>query len=112
MSEENKLVLLEKMGSRGDIIKIKFTQEVPSSRSAAYLAAAVDKCFKNKFYRLIVDMDNIHSPSNDFIATIIEATAKVRRQQGDVKIINLSNEAKQTMAGFNAYSFLSIKSEE
>lgn len=112
MSDEKKLVLLEKVGQDGKIIKIKFNKEVTPNYSTAYIAAAFEKCFKNDFNQIIIDMEHIPFLSNNFIATLIEATAKVRRKNGDVKIINLTEEAKQTMSAFNAYSFLSIKAIE
>ena len=112
MSNDKKVVLLERVGATGKIIKIKFLRELTPARSAAYIAAAFNKCFKHGVHQIIVDMEHINSPHNNFIATIIEATNKVRRKNGDIKIINVSELAKQTMAGFNAYSFLTIGSEE
>lgn len=53
-------------------------------------------------------MTHIEDPSPDFIATVIEATAKVRSKDGDVKIINASDRAVQALAGFNAYAYLTI----
>lgn len=104
-------IILEKIGSDGSIIKIRFTESINEKLAPAYLTAAFNKCFKNNFYKLILDMTNIEYPSKDFISTVIEATAKVRTKEGDVKIINLSDEANQLMAIFNAYAYLSVPTE-
>ena len=104
-------IILEKMGSDGSIIKIRFTESVNAKLAPTYLTAAFNKCFKNNYYKLILDMTNIESPSQNFISTVIEATAKVRTKEGDVKIINLSDEADQMMAAFNAYAYLSVPTE-
>lgn len=111
MGKGQKLIL-EKMGSDGSIIKIRFTESINEKLAPAYLTAAFNKCFKNKYYKLILDMTHIDNPSQNFISTVIEATAKVRTREGDVKIINLSDEAKQMMAAFNAYAYLSVPKED
>ena len=109
---DKKVVLLERIGREKKIIKIRFIREVTPARTTAYIAAAFNKCFKHGYYSIIIDMKNINLPHNNFIATIIEATSKVRRKNGDIKIINLTETAKQTMAGFNAYTYLTIGSED
>ena len=43
-------------------------------------------------------MNSIQSISNQFIATLIEATVKVRRKEGDIKIVNLTDKNKQLFA--------------
>jgi len=105
-------IVLEKVGREGNIIKIRFIEPVSAKLAPAYLTAAFNKCFKNKFYKLILDMTHIDDPSQNFISTIIEATAKVRSKEGDVKIINLSSEADLMMSGFNAYAYLSVPREK
>ncbi|MFZ5517246.1 MAG: hypothetical protein ACOY90_11445 [Candidatus Zhuqueibacterota bacterium] len=105
-------IVLEKIGQDGSIIKIRFTEPLSAKLAPAYLTAAFNKCFKNKFYKLILDMTNIDDPSQNFISTIIEATAKVRSKEGDVKIINVSPEADLMMSGFNAYAYLSVPKEK
>ena len=56
-------------------------------------------------------MTNIDNPPSDFVATLIEATAKVRTKDGDVKIINASEQAEQALSAFNAYAYLSVPKE-
>ena len=111
MSVKNRVILLEKVGTNGNIIKIRFNQEISPRRSVAYIAAAFDKCFKNNYFNIILDLGNVPEVSNKFIATIIEATVKVRRKAGDIKIINIPENVKNIVAGFNAYLYLSVESE-
>ncbi|MDW7680203.1 MAG: hypothetical protein SCK70_06540, partial [bacterium] len=58
------------------------------------------------------DLTHIDEPSYPFIATIIEASAKVRTRDGDIKIINASDTANQLIASFNSYSYLNIANRD
>lgn len=110
MPGEVKAVSLECLSNDEKIIKIVFNKTLAPKKSAAYLIAAIGKCFKHGYYKIIVDMQKIEEPSNYFIAALIESTSKVRRKSGDIKVINLNEGAKQVMAAFNAYYYLSIQS--
>ncbi len=110
MSNRKKVIVLERIGQNKDIVKIRFTEEVKSQKSIVYIVAAINKCFQSGYSRLIIDMGRIDMPHNTFIATLIEATSKVRRKAGDIKIINLSEQAKNVMSGFNALSYLTVES--
>lgn len=109
---EGRKVMLEKLGKNNDIVKIKFAKNIIPKLATVYLTAAFNKCFKNDFYKIILDMSYIDLPSHNFIATLIEATAKVRTKNGDVKIINLSEEADHSLAAFNVYAYLSVPKEK
>ena len=108
---ENRKIILEKLGKNKDIIKIKFMEPLSGKLLTTYLTAAFNKCFKNSFYKIILDMTNIDNPPPDFVATLIEATAKLRKKDGDVKIINISEGAEQALAAFNAYAYLTVPKE-
>lgn len=109
---ENKKIVLEKLGKNRDIIKIKFMEPLSGKLLTTYLTAAFNKCFKNCYYKIILDMTNVDNLTPDFVATLVEATAKVRTKDGDVKIINASESAEQAMAAFNAYAYLSVPKED
>lgn len=108
---ENKKIILEKLGKNKDIIKIKFLASLDSKQLTSFLTAAFNKCFHNCYYKIILDMTHIDHPTPEFIATLIEATAKVRTKEGDVKIINMSEQAQQALAAFNAYAYLTVPKE-
>jgi len=107
MTEYQKIVL-KKIGKNKDILKIKFLESLHKRIQHKYLAAAISKCFQNKIYKIIIDMNNIDEPSYKFVATLMEATAKVRTQNGDIKLINTSQQAKQVISSFNCYAYLSV----
>jgi hypothetical protein len=111
MTESRKLIL-RKVGKNRDIIKIKFTEAVSPKLATGYLTAAFNQCFQHSFFKIILDMTYIDDPSPTLIATLIEATAKVRSKHGDVKIINVSDSAEQAIADFNAYAYLSVPRED
>ncbi len=112
MAEHRKKIILEKMGRNRDIIKIRFTEHLSPKLATIYLTAAFNKCFKNCYYKVILDMTNVDDPCPNFIATLIEATAKVRSKDGDVKVINITELANQALATFNAYAYLSVPKEQ
>ncbi|MBN1153476.1 hypothetical protein JXB12_01000 [candidate division KSB1 bacterium] len=105
MSKE-KTVVLECISNKKKIIKIRFTRELSSYQSTAYLITAIKKCMSYGFYKIIIDMENIDSTVNNMTATLIEVTSKVRRKDGDIKLINLSEQLHDDIAGFNALTFL------
>ena len=109
---ENKKIVLKKIGKNKDIIKIQFYKSIHQNELHTYFATAISKCFTNDFFKIILDMTNIDEPTSKFIATLVEATAKVRTKKGDVKLINISNQAKQMILSFNAYSYLSVPKTE
>ncbi len=110
MSETKKIVL-KKIGKNKDIIKIQFIESVHQNLLHTFLTAAISKCFRHKFYKILLDMKNIDEPTNQFVATLIEATAKVRSKKGDIKLFNMTKEAKQIVLSFNAYTYLSISKD-
>lgn len=112
MAENGKKIILEKMGRNRDIIKIRFTDHLSPKLATTYLTAAFNKCFKNCYYKIILDMTNVDEPSPNFIATLIEATVKVRSKDGDVKVINITEPAEQALAAFNAYAYLTVPKEQ
>jgi len=109
MSEDKKIVVLERIGQNKNIVKIRFTRNVNFQQSLKYMIAALSKCFELGYCRIVIDMGQIEATNNDLTATLIEATSKVRKKDGDIKLINLTEQAKQIMAGFSAYSYLSIE---
>ncbi|MBN2008631.1 hypothetical protein JW960_04705 [candidate division KSB1 bacterium] len=111
-SNQDKVIILEKVGSQKNLIKIRFLQDMPANQSITYLVAALGKCFKHCYYKIIIDLQQLTHINDNFIATIVEATAKVRREKGDIKIINLPETAKRAISDFNAYMFLSVTTEE
>lgn len=112
MAEVNK-VIFDRAGKNKSIIKIKFADNISSKQLSIYLTAAISKCFKSKYYKIIIDLANIDDLPIEFTATLIEATAKIRtKKDGDIKIINLTDLAKQSMASFNAIAYLSMPKDE
>lgn len=107
MAEQHKIIL-HRVGKDRDIVKIQFLEGLAEDLAHTYLAAAFGKCFKNNFFKIILNMKNIDDPNARFIATIIEATVKARSQKGDIKLINLSESASRRINGFNAYAYLTI----
>jgi len=103
---KQKTVVLECLSHKKKVIKVRFSRKISSRQSTAYMVASIKQCFKHGFYKIIFDMENIEAISGNFVATLIEVTSKVRRKDGDIKIINLSENLYSEISGFNALTFL------
>lgn len=75
----------------------------------ASLQNAFDECFQNGVSNIILDFKNVQYPSTSFIALLIEATSRARRLDGDLKLINVRDTAKNNFSTFTPLSYLNIE---
>jgi anti-sigma regulatory factor (Ser/Thr protein kinase)/anti-anti-sigma regulatory factor len=61
---------------------------------------------------IMVDMQGIDDPSGALTALLIAATVKMRRVGGDVKLLNLSDAARNHLSLFSPLTFLSIGADD
>jgi len=55
-----------------------------------------------------LDLDNIAFPATRLIALLIALTVRVRRRQGDIKLLNVALTARQSFSAFSALNFLTV----
>lgn len=103
---------IEKVGTDNDIIKLKINSDIHVKTAIPQLAKAILNCFQNGNFKIILDLEQIKFPSASFIAFLIEMTSEARRENGDIKLINIAMSAKNNIATFNPLNYLSMDMEE
>lgn len=68
--------------------------------------------FKRKTRTFIIDLEKLLELPPSFIVLLFEMTARARRVGGDVKIINLTREARKNLYNFNPFDYLAEMSNE
>lgn len=110
MAEEDRLV--EKIGERAEIVRLRPAAEAGHPSAVAEVHKSFEKCFEKGQYKIVVDMSRVRFPSASFIVTLFEATARARRAGGDVRLVNLTQTAKNNILTFSPLTYLSIDSDE
>ena len=91
-----------------DIIKIKLKDDVDPNQAIPALQAVFDQSFRDGISQIIFDMGNVEFPNGSFIAMLIGRTMLARRTGGDIKIIHLSEKARNQISVFTPLTYLSI----
>ncbi len=102
----------QKIGINGDAVQIDLDRGAELPVSIPELEELFRNCFKNNKVNLTINMQNIKLPPSRFIALLIEVTNQARRLGGTVKLINVSNSARNNLATFSPLTYLAIESEE
>ncbi len=76
------------------------------------LCDTFEACLQQGEINFVVDLEGMELPSSSLIALLIEMTSRVRRLNGDVKIVNLSNTTKSHVGTFSPRNYLSIERSE
>ncbi|MBN1154344.1 ATP-binding protein [candidate division KSB1 bacterium] len=73
---------------------------------------AIYRCFLDKKYKIVLDLNNIKYPPTKLISLFIEAANQARRLGGYLKPINLGKSTENNLMSFNAASYLSLSESE
>ena len=106
------IVTTQKTGIKGDAVQIDLASGAELPGSIPELEELFRNCFKNNQVNLTINMQNIKLPPTRFIALLIEITNQARRLGGFVKLINVSNSARNNLVTFSPMTYLAIESEE
>src|SRR5574342_596036 len=68
----------------------------------------VNRHLAKDYLHFTLDVGNIPFPTTRLIALLIAMTVRVRRRQGDVKLVNVSSTARSNFSTFSALNFLTI----
>jgi len=71
----------------------------------------VNRNLARGYLRFDLDLENIPFPATRFIALLIALTVRVRRRQGEVRLLNVAGTARNNFSTFSALNFLTIESE-
>ncbi|MDZ7270742.1 MAG: ATP-binding protein [candidate division KSB1 bacterium] len=110
MAEDDRLV--EKIGERAEIVRLRPAAEAGHPSAVAEVHKSFERCFERGQYKIVVDMSRVRFPSSSFIVTLFEATARARRAGGDVRLVNLTQTAKNNILTFSPLTYLSIDGDE
>lgn len=103
---------IEKFDGDEHVVKIVLENIQDPQRLTSLLHNSFEICLKKRDFHIILDMQKVHYPTASFIALLVEATSRLRRVNGDVKLINLRQSARNNLATFSPISFLSVEGDE
>lgn len=106
------IVTTQRKGIDGDAVQIDLASGAETPASIHELEELFRDCFKNNQVNLIINMQHIKLPPTRFIALLIEVTNQARRLGGTVKLINVSNPARNNLVTFSPLTYLAIEGEE
>ena len=108
--EDVRAVFTEKIGQ--GVLRVRLADNRDANQLIGELHALFDDVFKTGTYQIIFDMGNVELPNGSFIAMLIGRTMEARRWGGDIKIINLSQSARNHFTIFTPLTYLSIGFDE
>ena len=109
---DNKIVTTQRAGINGDIVQIILGEGAELPNSLHLVEKTFKTCLQKNDVQMIINMAKINFPSTKFIALLLEVTTQARRLGGDVKLINISNSARNNLMTFSAITYLSIEDSE
>ncbi len=101
-------LVVERIAGDDSTVRIPLSQSDDVSNLISSLMETLEACFKNGQFQFIIDLKNLPYPSASLIAALIEATARARRLNGEVVIVNASRTAKNNLTTFSALSYLTV----
>ena len=94
------------------IVKITLKQDIDPNRCIEELYQFFDQTFENGAKQILLDMEQFQFPNASFISFLIGKTAEARRFGHEIRLINISETARNHLAMFSALTYLSIGAEE
>ena len=103
---------IERIPGYDHVVRIRLENIQDPQRLSILLHNSFEICFKNRDFKILLDMQKVQYPSSSLIALFVEASSRVRRVNGDVKFINLTKSARNNLATFSPISYLSLEGDE
>lgn len=108
---EDKPVLISKAGSEGNVIKFQLKKTGTSEQLIKSVMIAFNK-FEKKANFFIFDLVYLKELTVSLVVLLFEITARLRRRNGDLFIINLNRHALEDLLTFNPKTYLSTAESE
>ena len=106
-------IIIEKGQSFSEPIVLLFTRRFDSTKDLDLFQKALLNLMDQQFEKIVVDLKNVSLPSTSFIAFLIEAASRMRRENREFFISQLGNSARVNISSFSPLSFLNeIKDEK
>ncbi len=94
------------------VARVKVNSHHDPNRLLQEVHQLFDRTYKAGYFRILFDMENVIFPNGSFIGMLIGRTIEARRHGGDVKIVHLSETARNHFAMFSALTYLTIGQDE
>jgi len=105
-------IIIEKGQSFSEPVVLLLTQRFDSTKDLSLFQKALLNLMNQQFEKIVVNLQNVPLPSTSFIAFLIEAASRLRRENREFFISQLSNSTRVNMSSFSPLSFLNeIKNE-
>jgi len=95
-------------------VKIRFEKNFVASDDATGDEALpafeefVNRHLAKGYVHFNLDLDSVPFPNTRLIALLIALTVRVRRRQGEMKLLNVASTARHSFSTFNALTFLTV----
>lgn len=109
LSEE---LIIERIPGYDHVVRIPLTELGSPGETIAGLLKTVESCLRAGKINFIIDLRLVEFPSASLIAGLIEATSKIRRLDGEIKLLNVSRSARNNLATFSPLSYLALEKDE
>lgn len=99
-------IIIERGQSFSDPVVLLPTKRFDSTKDLRLFQKALLNLMNQRFEKIVVDLQNLSLPSTSFIAFLIEAASRLRRENRGFFISRLTNSARVNISSFSPLSFL------
>ncbi len=103
---------VESLDVQKKLIRITLTESFNLNQDTTLLYQTIVNLAKIKQLRLLLDIAKITLPNTSFIAFLVEIASMIKRNGGDLYILNLTETARINLVTFSPLSFLRVISSE
>ena len=94
-----------------DVVRIKIRKDIDPNQLVGELHRVIDTTFAGGASQIVLDLENVDFPNASFVAMLIGKTSEARRWGGDIRIMHISETARNHLGIFSALTYLSIGRE-
>ncbi len=101
-------IIIERGQSFSEPVVLLPTKRFDSTRDLGLFQKALLNLINQQFEKIIVNLQNVPFPSTSFIAFLIEAASRLRRENREFLISELGNSTRVNLSSFSPLSFLTV----
>jgi anti-sigma regulatory factor (Ser/Thr protein kinase)/anti-anti-sigma regulatory factor len=94
------------------LVRFQFEKNNNQQAGSQQAVPAFERLLADGRRNFIFDLQNVPYPSSSFIAFLVSATLRARSAHGDVKLVNVSQTAKNNLISFSSLTYLSVEEHE
>ena len=98
-------IIIERGQSFSEPIVLQPTERFDSTKDLELFQKALLNLINQQFQKIVVNLQSVPLPSTSFIAFLIEAASRMRRENREFFISQLSNSARVNISSFSPLSF-------